>query len=164
MSLDRQQKFKNIYDEYADAIFRHIYFKLGDRERALELTQEVFARLWQYLASGKDIEFPKAFLYRSATNIFINEIRTDKRTVSLDTLLEAGFEVAYEGKDLQEIAEQKEVVDRLQELDGHYRDVLTMRYIEDMQVKEIASVLGEKENTVSVWIKRGLEKLKKIYG
>lgn len=164
MSLDRQQKFKNLYDEHADAIFRYLYFKLNDRERSLELTQEVFTRLWQYMASGKEVEFPKAFLYKSAANIFINEIRTDKRTLSLDTLLESGFEVAYEGKDLQQIAEQQEVVDSLQALDEHDRDVLVMRYVEDMQVKEIAQVLGEKENTVSVWIKRALEKLKNIYG
>lgn len=161
--LDPRKQFERDYDLYADAIFRHLYYKLQDRERALELTQDVFARFWQYLGQGKQIENVKAFLYRSAKNAFVNEIRTDKKTTSLDTLMESGFEAVYEGNDMETITDQKEAVERLKELDNQYKDVLIMRYVEDMQVKEIAKILGKRENTVSVWIKRGLEKFKKSY-
>lgn len=163
MVLDRRKQFEQIYEEYGDAIFRYLYYRVRDRDRALELTQEVFTKFWEYIAVGKAVDHPRAFLYRSAANIFINEIRTDKRTVSLDTLLETGFEVVDDGKTQQQMIEQQEVIERIHDLDDQYKDVLVMRYIEDLQVKEIAKILGQKENTISVWIKRGLEKLKKIY-
>lgn len=158
-----REQFEKDYEEYSDAIFRYLYYRIQDRERALELTQEVFTKFWQYLSQDKTVENSRAFLYRSAANIFINEIRTDKRTVSLDTLMEDGFEITYEGEDAESIASQKEIVDQLKDVDEQYRDVLVMRFVEDMAVKEIAKTLGEKENTISVRIKRGLEKFRQKY-
>lgn len=155
--------FDQIYDEYSDAIFRHLYYRLQDRDKALELTQEVFTRLWQYLSSGKNIDHPKAFLYRSAKNAFINEIRGGKRTVSLELLADSGFDIQYDKDDVEALAVQREAVNRLKEVDERYRDVLTMRYVDDLQVKEIAELLGTSENNISVRIRRGMEKLRKIY-
>lgn len=155
--------FEEWYDQYADDIFRHLYFRLGNRERALDLTQDVFARLWIYLEKGKAIEHPKAFLYTSAHHAFVNDIRTPNRNVSLDTLAEKGFEIQYEGTDIQQKAEQQEVVDTIATLEPQARALLTMRYVDGLTVKEIANVLTEKENTVSVRIKRALEKLKETY-
>lgn len=156
-------EFNQIYEEYADAIFRHLYYRLQDRDRALELVQDVFTRLWQYLESGKAVEHPKAFLYRSASNAFVNEIRGGRRTVSLESMTETGFDIKYEKGDVEELAIQQEIVKKLNIIDKGHRDVLVMRYMEGMQVKEIATLLGKSENNVSVRIKRGLEKLKKIY-
>lgn len=164
MNTDHRAQFGRDYDLYADAIFRFLYYKLQNRERALELTQEVFARFFQYLESGKKVEHTKAFLYRSATNAFINDIRTKRETVSLEDLMESGFEIPSEGVDAESLASQREVVERVKSLEDPYRTALVMRYVEDMPVKEIAEVLGERENTVSVWIKRGVEKLKNRYG
>lgn len=161
--LNARLQFERDYEQYADAIFRYLYFRLQDRERALELTQDVFARFWQQLNQGKTVEYPKAFLYRSAKNAFINEIRTDKKTASLDKLMEAGLEIAQDTANLEILTEQKEVVEKLKNINNQYRDVLVMRFIEDMPVKEIAKILGKRENTVSVWIKRGLEKFRKLY-
>ena len=161
--LDARTQFERDYDEFADAIFRHLYYKLQDRERALELTQDVFARFWQYLQKGKPIEYPKAFLYRCAHNAFVNEIRTDKKSVSLDKLMESGLEIVQDTASVETLADQKQAVEQLKNIDSHYREVLVMRFIEDMTVKEIAKILGKRENTVSVWIKRGLEKFRKLY-
>ena len=57
----------------------------------------------------------------------------------------------------------KEVVDKLFEIDEKYRDVLVLRYTEGLSVQEIAEVLGERENTVSVRIHRGIQQLRKLY-
>lgn len=164
MSLGRHTtEFDRIYEEYSDAIFRHLYFRLQDRDRALDLTQEVFTRLWQYLSGGKKVDYPKAFLYRSASNAFINEIRGGKRTVSLNSLADAGFDVRQDKYDLEEIAAQKEIVEKLRHLDPVDREVIVMRYIDGLRVKDIAQLLGKGENNISVQIKRALEKAKKIY-
>jgi RNA polymerase sigma-70 factor (ECF subfamily) len=163
MKLEVRQEFERVYAEYADAIFRYVYYRLQSRERALELTQEVFTRYWSYLAEGKTVVHPKAFLYRSAANAFINEIRTDKRTLSLEHLMESGLDIPYVKEDMHTLLAQQEAINRLASTEHPYRDVLVLRYVEDLRVKDIAELLGESENTISVRIKRGLEKLRKIY-
>jgi RNA polymerase sigma-70 factor (ECF subfamily) len=164
MMQDARASFERDYDEHADAIFRFLYYRLQDRERALELTQDVFMRFFEYLESGKRVEHTKTFLYRSAKNAFINEIRTKKKTVSLEERLDAGSQFSYEEVDAEHLASQKEAVARASSLEEPYRSALVMRYVEGMQIKDIAEILETRENTVSVWIKRGIEHLKKTYG
>lgn len=164
MKADPRVQFERDYEEYSDAIFRFLYYKLQNRERALELTQDVFARFFEYLSTGNEIEYTKTFLYRSATNAFINEIRTKKRIVSLEEELESGREFAHEGENAEQTASQREAVERAGRLEEPYRSALLLRYVDDMAVKEIAEILGTRENTVSVWLKRGVEKIRKTYG
>ena len=163
MKLEARQEFERVYAEYADAIFRYVYYRLQNRERALELTQEVFARYWRYITEGKTVAHPRAFLYQSAANAFINEIRTDRRTVSLEILMESGLDIPYKKEDADILMAQQETIERLKAIENPYRDVLVLRYVEDLRVKDIAELLGESENTISVRIRRGLEKLRKIY-
>ena len=51
-SAQLQKEFEKAYDLYADAIFRHCYLRVSDRELAKDLMQEAFMKTWEYLASG----------------------------------------------------------------------------------------------------------------
>jgi RNA polymerase sigma-70 factor, ECF subfamily len=156
--------FEKLYDTHADAIFRHLAYKLGDRERAKELTQEVFLKTWQYVVLKKKIEHEKAFLYRIAHNIFVNEIRTDKKTAALSVLEEGGFEIQDEYLPTSEdVSIRRELLDTLDQIKGSYREVLILRYMDGLAVKEIAEILNEKETNISMRIKRGIEALTEIY-
>jgi RNA polymerase sigma-70 factor (ECF subfamily) len=153
-------KLKQAYDEYSDAIFRYCTFKVSDREKAIDLTQDVFVKVWQYLLSGNEVENMKALLYKVARNLIIDEYRK-KKFDSLDTMSEAGFEPADTGQlDTISIVEAGLLVERIKELPDAYSEVVFMRYVDDLSVKEIAEALGEQENNVSVRIHRGLHKLK----
>lgn len=63
------------YDAYADAIFRHCYFRVFSRERAKELMQETFLRAWDQMVKGEEIRHMRGFLYRVANNLIIDESR-----------------------------------------------------------------------------------------
>lgn len=159
-----QQEFSEWFDRYADAIFRHCYFRLHDRERAADLMQETFMRSWSYVTRGGTIHQPRAFLYKTANNLIINEYERRKPTSSLETLdEEIGFEPAAE--DRHEISSEIDaqiVLEHLGKENEAYRDVLVMRYIDGLSVSEMATVLEESENTTSVRIHRALKKLKSI--
>ena len=157
--------FLTAYDSYADAIFRHCYFRVFSRERAQELTQDVFMRTWEYLAQGKSIENIRAFLYRVATNLIIDESRK-KKDVSLGALQEKGFDApsSHNPARTHAMLDGKFAKEVLMKLDPMYRDVVLMRYMNDLTPKEIAQALGESENVVSVRIHRGLKQLREKLG
>ena len=156
-----EQEFTKTYDQFADAIFRHCVFRVSDREKAKDLTQGAFVRLWDYMAQGKEIDNMRAFLYRIANNLIIDEYRKKKED-SLDEMRdEEGFDIGFDTR--QEI-ESRDEYERAQillaTLPDKYREVLVMRHIDGLSVKEIASLTHETENVVSVRIHRAIEKLK----
>lgn len=156
-------EFIVLYDEMADQLFRHCFFKLSNRELALDLVQETFARTWEYIASGKEVKNVKGFLFKVANNLIIDEYRK-KKAVSLETLQEqTGFDAPVnEHKQTIFSVEVDNVLSHVNKLDSKYKDVILMRYVNDYSPKEIAQILGESENAVSVRINRGLKKVQEM--
>ncbi|MBI3573547.1 sigma-70 family RNA polymerase sigma factor, partial [Candidatus Kaiserbacteria bacterium] len=164
----QKQAYMEAYENYADAIFRHCFFRLSDREKALDITQETFTRAWDYLAEGKTIEKFKPFLYRIAGNLIIEEYRK-KKHVSLDAFLddemhdEGMISALHDDGAFDRLADAfdaKLAEDALQKLSEPYREVLILRFIDGLSPKEIAIHLEERENTVSVRIHRAKKKKK----
>lgn len=157
-----EESFLKAYDEYADAIFRHCYYRVYDRERGKDLMQETFIRVWEYLAKGETVDNMRAFLYRIANNLIIDESRK-KKEQSLEALQEVGFDPGIDVRDhLNNKIEKDRVLVTLQQLDEPYRDIILMRYVSDLSPSEIADVIGESANTVSVRIYRGLKQLRSL--
>lgn len=155
-----QESFLAAYDQYSDAIFRHCYFRVFDRERGKDLMQEVFLRAWEYLARGEEVLNMRAFLYRIANNLIVDESRK-KRETSLERLQEDGFDLGKdETEQWQSRLDRERILGTLDQLDKGYRDILVMRYVKDLSPSEIAEMTGESANTVSVRIYRGLKQLR----
>lgn len=159
--MKTQDQFLTAYNEFSDAIFRHCYFRIYSREKAKDLMQETFCRTWQYLSEGKDIDNLRAFLYRVANNLIIDDARK-KKELSLDALQEEGFNPADTRAHLAMVTtiEGKEMIGVLNKIEPGYREVILMRYLDDLQPKEIARILDESENVVSVRIHRGIKKVR----
>jgi RNA polymerase sigma-70 factor (ECF subfamily) len=159
-----EQEFMAAYEQYSDDIFRYCFFQTSDREVALDISQDTFTKTWQYIADGKEVENIRAFLYRVAKNLII-DWRRKKKSSSLDSLLDEGFdyEEDYSEMERQETAyESEQAKEALDNLKDNYKEVLTMRYIDGMSVKDIADKLDAAENTISVRIHRGLQKLNEV--
>ncbi len=154
-----EQDFIKHYNQHSDAIFRHCYFRVYDRETALDLVQETFTKTWAYLAEGNNIKNIRAFLYRTATNLIID--RSRKAPVdSLQQLQDQGFEPPTDSKTKIEasidLAILLKVIGRL---DVIYQEVIRLRYIDGLKPREIAEIMGESANVISVRLHRGLAQL-----
>ena len=162
---DTEQKnmeFMKTYDDFSDNIFRHIYFRVYNRERAMELMQDTFMKTWNYISKGGKIINLKAFLYKTANNLVIDEFRK-KKEESLEALEEQGINPKIENKEEIETKIESDKVKRvLSQLEDKYGRVITMKYIDELSIKEIAEVTGETENNVSVRLNRGLKQLRQI--
>ena len=156
-----EAEFLFAYDAHGDALFRHCLIRVRDRDAAKDVVQEAFSRTWAYLSMGKKIDHLRAFLYRVANNLIIDQSRK-KKSSSLDKMMEEdGFEVRDESiREPIDHPALRQARALLHSLDEMYRVAVTMRYIDEMTPKEIARVLGVSENVVSVRIHRGIERLR----
>jgi RNA polymerase sigma-70 factor (ECF subfamily) len=157
----QKEYFISIYKEYSDKIFRHALFKLSDREKAKDVVQDTFVRLWEYIVVEKEIQNVQALLFRMATNLIIDSYRR-KKSISLDALIDDGYDSTDDNKSQRQAfdaAEHRLVIEALNLLEPDQRDLLSLRYIDDLSVQEIALMTGERENTVSVRIHRALKHL-----
>lgn len=167
-----EQAFLKAFDEYADALFRHASFRLSNRDRARDITQDTFIKAWDYARKGETVRHWKSLLYRILNNLIIDEYRRTKEG-SLDALLDedpAQTEALFStgGR-----AEKEEQFDTAQDaarvraliprLPDSYRVVVTMRYLDDLSPKEIAATLGISENVVSVRLHRAVARLRAWY-
>lgn len=159
----KEKAFLEAFEQHSDALFRHCYFKTSNRELAKDVVQEAFCRTWSYIGEGRKVENMRAFLYRVAGNVIIDEMRKKKAT-SLDALEEAGFMPADDtSPNGEQFASGQEAVRMLQQVEEPYRTALALRFVEGFSPKEIAGMLEESENVISVRIHRGVKKLREVF-
>lgn len=158
----KEQQFIDAYDEHSDAIFRFCYSKTSHRDQALDLMQDTFTRVWKYIADGNEVDNIRALLYAIARNLIIDFYRK-KTEISLDILIEEGnIPEAPESIHAFDRADARVALDLIQRLDPEHRDILLLRFVEELGPKEIAHILDERENVVSVRIHRAIKKLKTL--
>lgn len=159
---DAKAYFLQIYDAYANDIYRFCVLKVSSRELAQDLTQEVFTRFWQALREGTHMRSERALLYTMARNLVIDWYRKKKES-SLDALTDQGFEFSGQGADdVTEAAEMREALSVVNQLDDASREALLLRYVEGLSPKEIALLSGETANAVSVRINRAIKKVREL--
>ena len=171
--ISLKQEFENAFDEYSDALFRHSCFRLSDHERARDLVQDAFMKAWDYARKEKSIKNWRALLYRILNNLIIDEYRKKKST-SLDALLEEDgvTEAHFDDLVVGGLQEEEARVDNLmkvevlqevlKELSAQERDIITVRIIDEMSVRETAEILKISIGSVHVRLHRALTKVKKI--
>ncbi len=159
----KKQAFLEAFEEYNEAILRYSHFKTSDREKAKDITQDTFVKAWEYIAKGNEVDNIKALLYRIANNLIIDGFRK-KKSLSLDDLQDQGFDPAFDKSDqLFNKIDGAIALKLLDKLPRAYKDIIIMRYVEELTIPEIAKILKEKENNISVKLHRGIEKLRHHY-
>lgn len=162
-----ETRFLQAFDEYGDALFRHAFLRVSDRELATDLVHDTFTKAWSYLRSGHEIDAFRPFLYKVLNNLIVDQYRKQKER-SLDALMET--EGVDEGS-FPELSENsvealaatmdgRQAFGVLEELPDIYREVIVLRFVDELGPREISELIEESENVVSVRIHRGLKLLR----
>ncbi len=164
-------EFQNAFEKYSDELFRHCLLRISDRERALELTQEMFLKTWEYVSKGNMIREYRPFFYRTLHNLIIDEYRKHKMQ-SLEAMVEqtegATVEALLPTDDTNTLEAAMDRFDGaralrlLSQLPEPYCHTLTLRYVDGFSPKEISEMTQESENVISVRIYRGIKKLREM--
>jgi RNA polymerase sigma-70 factor (ECF subfamily) len=159
MNQSTQEKmFIEIFNEYGDAIFRFCMVKVSNVELAEDMTQEVFTRYWQYLRNNKEMTNTRSLLYTIANNM-AKDWYKKRKADSLDKHMESGQMPKERSADPEEVAAYQEVLDAIEDMEQKDKEVLLLKYVEGLDPKDIAHVLEETANTISVRINRAVKRL-----
>ncbi|MCL6096828.1 MAG: sigma-70 family RNA polymerase sigma factor [Patescibacteria group bacterium] len=158
------QDFEDIYIKYSDKIYRYVYLNTSDPYLSEDITSETFLRIWKNWKKIKP-DFMQALLYKTAKNIIIDNYRKHKniKNVSLEETVEKGFEPSYDEDLIEKINKDeniKKINSVIKALPENLRDVLVLRFINDLSAKEAAEILDTTEVNVRVLQYRGLKKLR----
>lgn len=158
------EAFGHLYDHYQPKIYRFVFIKVGDREEAEDLTHQVFLNAWQNIHSYKHRGFPfSSWLYQIARNQVIDHYRTKKSNLAIE---EVDPEIFAEPASVHIMIDQdialQEVQQSVSQLKSDYQDVLIMRFVEELSVRETADAMGKTEGAVKLLQHRALHELRKL--
>lgn len=162
--------FVEAYDLYLDDIYRFIFFKVSDKEEAEDLTSQTFLKTWNYIQNNEitDYDTLKSLFYKVARNLIIDYYRkkSNKGKLSLEGKDGETIDVEDEYQNIHKQMETKSdfsaLESKMKELKDDYREVITLRYLNELSISEIADILNKKKGNVRVLVYRAIKALKKI--
>ena len=159
---ERRLALTEAHDDFTVGLNSYANYKVNNKETGEDLVQDTFIKTWNYLVKGGEIASMKSFLYHILNNLIVDEYRKRKnKSSSLDVLVEAGFEPGVDDSErLTNILDGRSAALMIQGLPETYKNIIQMRYMQDLSLKEISDITGKSENSIAVQVHRGLEKLK----
>lgn len=159
------EAFGQLYTAYVPKIYRYLLFKVATREEAEDLSAEVFLRAWQYLHGQlRTVKSLQALLYRIAKHLAIDYYRQRQPPAyQLDEAAAAGVLDERQQRLFEQVDQSMTVaqIERaLRTLKDEYREVVLLRYVEQLTVGEIAEVTARSRGSVRVMLHRALRLLR----
>ena len=153
---DSGKNLTEIYDRYADMLYRLALTHLGTREDAEDAVHDVFAKYISAAPGFRDETHEKAWFIRVTVNrchdIFRH--RSKRNHLALDEA--EGIEHTSDN--------ESEIVDVIQALPEKYRAVIILHYLEGFSVEETAKMLSLTVSAVKMRLSRGRDYIKELIG
>jgi len=154
--------FGEIYNLYFQKIYRFIYYRVGNKEIAEDLAEEVFLKAFTKISSVKEDVAFAGWLYQIARNQVIDYYRQKKLTISLDEI-ENTLEYESNVVDVINLEQQQKILLRfLKELTTEQQVVLKLKFFEDLNNGEIAEIMAKSEGAIRVIQHRAISKLQEL--
>jgi RNA polymerase sigma-70 factor (ECF subfamily) len=162
--------FDQLIDRYQGDIYRMIYYRIHRQMDAEDLTQDVFVRAYRSISRLREPQRFRSWLYTIAVNR-VNDYLRKKRVRSIFKSSDEGPEIQPEADDRRENPEALEQVLKedfwrqvgriAKKLSKMEREVFMLRFMDDLNIAEIAHILKKSESTVKTHLYRALAKFKK---
>lgn len=156
MPADKKEIVTELIREYGDSVLRMCYLYLKDYHLAEDVTQETFLTVFHKYDTFRQQSSVKTWMIRIAINLCKSQTRANWfATKKQDTFPELSFEENYDG-----MLDRAVLITEIGNLKPKYREVILLYYYQELSVREIAEVLGQKEPAVKARLQRAREQLK----
>jgi len=170
LSLKNPDAFGPLVDRYEAKLSRYIRRLSGlEKESVQDVLQEVFIKTYTHLNDYNPQLSFSSWIYRITHNETINHLRKNKKQTILPLESEDEestklIEVLRSEVDVEAELERKQLIEKIQQtigqLPGRYREILVLRYMEDLDYQEISDILKMPMGTVATQINRAKKKFK----
>ncbi|MEI6221302.1 MAG: sigma-70 family RNA polymerase sigma factor [bacterium] len=167
--------FDNLYDYYFPKIYNYVYYRVGNREHAEDMTSEVFIKvISRFETFSGDCQAFTGWIYRIAGNSITDYYRLGQRKTQVHyvdetdliglvdssaTEVEVNFIDAIDKERL--MSEVRESINTLPAIE---QEIITLKFFEGLDNKTIAEVMNMKQGNFNVRLHRTVEKLKTLLG
>ena len=161
------EAFSWIYDKYVDRIYKFVLLKVNNVQDAQDITSEVFLKAWQYLVyKDKKVGNIKSFLYIISRNTVADFYRQQKiQKIPLQQTDEKLLKNKEKTSNIEIQANNKLQLEQVRKalinLKDDYRDVIILKYINQLSINEISEIIGKNNTATRVLLHRAIQKLKK---
>jgi RNA polymerase sigma-70 factor (ECF subfamily) len=155
MTTDEYNESVNLY---ADNIYRFILKNIKDKDKAKDIVQDTYEKLWVRVETVS-YEKVRSYLFTTAYHTMIDMLRRDARQSSMELVNPSEYSHSEQYTDLHEVLNQA-----IQLLPDAQRSVILLRDYEGYSYEEIAEITGLNESQVKVYIFRGRMFLKEYIG
>jgi RNA polymerase sigma-70 factor (ECF subfamily) len=154
--------FTQLYDLFFEKIYRFTFFRVGHKEVAEDLTEDVFIKAFSNLHSLQQDQVFESWLYQIARNRIIDYYRSKKQIVALDEV-ENTLEYETNVIDILNLESQQKIfIKILKELSAEQQMVIKLKFLEGLENDEIASLMEKNEGAIRVIQHRAIAKLKEL--
>lgn len=159
------EAFGQLYDHYAAGVFRFVYYRVGSRQLAEDLTSETFARglrsIQRFNWQGKDFG---AWLTTIARNLVADHFKSSRSRLEIitDTLPENKATAPSPEEDVLSLISNELLYDAVNQLPKEQRDCVLMRFIQGLTIAQTAAALGRSEGAVKQLQLRAVRGLAKL--
>ncbi len=157
-----QEAFGALYDRHVIRVYRHLYYLIGNAAEAEDLTAQAFLQAWEAIERYQIRGAPfVSWLLRIAHNVGVSYLRSRKDGLELPEMLVDKSRHGDPEDSLQRQAEVERVREAIMRLREEQRQVILLRFIEDLEYREVAEIVGKSVAAVRVIQHRALNALRK---
>lgn len=154
-----------VIQKWRQNLFYHASYIVKDGQEAYDIVQEVFIRAMRERRFFNEDFKMKAWLFRVTSNLCFNTVRNRKRRgVLLETMVRPVPQRANQLEHVFADEQRSTVLTAMDELSENHREILVLRYYDDLSYAEIAEVLGVKLGTVMSRLSRARQRLSDVMG
>ena len=156
------EAFGALYDKHVVRVYRHVYYMVGSAPEAEDLTAQAFLQGWEAIGRYQIRGAPfVSWLLRIAHNLGVSHLRSRKEGAELpETLVDRSRDGNPEDV-LQRRSEAQRVREAILRLRDEQRQVIMLRFVEDLEYPEVAEIVGKSVAAVRVIQHRALNALRK---
>ena len=155
--------FAQLYDKHVVRIYRHIYYLVNDAREAEDLTAQTFLKAWEAIDRYKERGAPfVAWLLRIAHNLTVSFLRSKRDHSVLDEAYVDQKQNRNPEEALERSSDEKSVREAVLRLREEQRQVIMLRFVEELDYREVAAVIGKSVPAVRVIQHRALGNLRRI--
>nr|WP_033213836.1 ECF subfamily RNA polymerase sigma factor, BldN family [Kitasatospora phosalacinea] len=159
------EAFGRLYDHYADTVYRYIYYRVGSRATAEDLTSETFLRALRRIGTftwqGRDFG---AWLVTIARNLVADHFKSSRFRLEVTTgeMLDSNECERSPEESVLESLSNAALLDAVHRLNPQQQECVTLRFLQGLSVAETARIMGKNEGAIKTLQYRAVRTLARL--